>query len=248
MPVYRQQKKRVLLLVATGVVSLLALFFMQPLAQSLAYHDFSDQQSLFGINNFWNVISNIPFLLVGVAGLGLCIGNADLGERLSWGILFASVSFVAFGSSYYHLSPDNATLVWDRLPMAIAFMGLFVALLSEYADDRAQKYLLVPFLALGVFAVGYWAIFDDLRFYIWVQFFPLVSIVLMLLLFDGRYDQKLYIWVALFFYVLAKWLEYADDQIYIATGELIGGHPIKHLMSAAGIFLLYKMLQQRRLA
>ncbi|MBT3812899.1 MAG: hypothetical protein HOE45_04700 [Gammaproteobacteria bacterium] len=37
---------------------------------------------------------------------------------------------VAAGSSYYHWNPNNQTLVWDRLPMTICFMSLFVALLG----------------------------------------------------------------------------------------------------------------------
>ena len=32
------------------------------------YHRFADQQTLLGIPNFWNVVSNLPFILVGAVG------------------------------------------------------------------------------------------------------------------------------------------------------------------------------------
>ena len=42
-----------------------------PEKPNLAYHHFADQRSLLGIPNFSDVTSNLPFLLVGVAGLWL---------------------------------------------------------------------------------------------------------------------------------------------------------------------------------
>jgi hypothetical protein len=35
-------------------------------------------------------------------------------ERRAGFLLIAAVALVAFGSGYYHLWPDNETLVWDR--------------------------------------------------------------------------------------------------------------------------------------
>src|SRR6516225_2480418 len=38
-------------------------------SDSQTYHQFADQRELFGIPNFWNVISNLPFVAVGAVGL-----------------------------------------------------------------------------------------------------------------------------------------------------------------------------------
>ncbi len=130
--------------------------------------------------------------------------------------------------------------------MAVGFMGLFVALLSEYVDPRAQKYLLLPLLVLGVGAVGTWALTDDLRLYVWVQFFPLVSILLLLTLFTSRHDQKPYLWGTIVLYIVAKWLEMVDDKLYSLTDNMLAGHPLKHLVAAAGITLLYLMIKHRK--
>ena len=230
------------------VLSLVAIFSLAPLPQDQSYHQFAGEKELFGLVNFWNVISNIPFLLIGLAGIGLCARACEFEARLSWLVFFIAVTLVAFGSIWYHLHPDDMTLVWDRLPMAVGFMALFVALLSEYVDFRAQKTLLLPCVALGVGAVFLWGMSGDLRLYVWVQLFPLLIIVILLLFYKSRYPQKAYIAAALGLYVLAKGLELADHQIYELNGQLFAGHPLKHLVAAAGITLLYKMLKERKRA
>ena len=45
--------------------------FINPVSQPQNYYNFSDKNNYFGISNFWNVISNIPFLIVGFYGLVL---------------------------------------------------------------------------------------------------------------------------------------------------------------------------------
>ena len=95
---------------------------MQPIAQNQAYHDFADRGQFLGIPNLFAVISNIPFLLVGIAGLRYCRSSLLLSYRLAWVIFFAGVAIISAGSAWYHLNPNNDTLVWDRLPMTIAFI------------------------------------------------------------------------------------------------------------------------------
>jgi hypothetical protein len=61
----------VAILLGATVVSVLGLFFLPPIPQDQAYHQLADQRAIFGIPNFWNVVSNLPFLLIGAAGLRL---------------------------------------------------------------------------------------------------------------------------------------------------------------------------------
>ena len=51
------------------LISLAGLMLLPPLLQNQGYHGFADQRTLFGIPNFWNVFSNLPFIVVGAAGL-----------------------------------------------------------------------------------------------------------------------------------------------------------------------------------
>ena len=92
-----------------------------------------------------------------------------------------------------------------------------------------------------------WGLYDDLRLYAWVQFFPLLTIVILLVFYRSQYSQKNYIAGALGLYVLARLLELGDHQIFDFTGQIVAGHPIKHLVAAGGVLLLYRMIKQRAL-
>lgn len=213
--------------------------------QDLAYHHFADRRVMLGLPNFLNVASNLAFLLVGWAGVAFCIGGRGQGAILSWAVLFLGAALVAVGSAYYHWAPDNASLVWDRLPMTVGFMGLFVALLSEHIHERLERLLLLPALVIGAASVAWWHYADDLRFYAWVQLMPLVTISLLIALFPGRYTHRRCLVYGLVGYLLAKAAEAFDPQIYAATGELLSGHTLKHLLAALALLLVYLMLRRR---
>jgi len=237
---------RHLLMAIIVVGSLLGILLLQPFGQNPNYHDFADKRAFFGISNFLDVASNLAFLIVGFAGLRICRGN-NLGNlRNAWIVLFAGVTLVSVGSAYYHLNPNNQTLVWDRLPMTIGFMGLFAALLGEYISERLGAFLLVPAILLGLSSVVYWHWFDDLRFYIWVQLIPLLTIPVIMILYRAKYSHQWMLLAALGCYALAKITELGDSQIFALSQNLISGHTIKHLLSAVGCLFILLMLQKRK--
>lgn len=234
-------------LAALFIGSLLGILSLAPIAQDAAYHAFADTRAFAGIPNFLDVVSNLPFLLVGVLGVRFCLREKPGAVRSAWLVLFAGVALVSIGSAWYHWQPTNATLVWDRLPMTVAFMGLFVALLAEYVGRRLAVFLLVPAIALGMASVLYWHWTDDLRPYVWVQFFPLLIIPALMLLFRNGYSHQWLLLAALGWYVLAKVAELNDQAIFSGTRELISGHSAKHLLAAAGSYSILLMLQRREL-
>ena len=59
----------VLFLYGLMIVTLAALLPIPPLLQNQDYHQFADQREVLGIPNFWNVVSNLPFIAVGAVGL-----------------------------------------------------------------------------------------------------------------------------------------------------------------------------------
>ncbi len=236
---------RQLLTVLVVVGSLALLMSQKPFGQSAEYHNFADKRAFFGIPNFLDVASNFAFLIVGIAGLSVCFRNRLGSLRNAWIILFAGVTLVSVGSAYYHLNPNNQTLVWDRLPMTIGFMGLFVALLGEYISERLGG-LLVPALLLGGASVLYWHWFDDLRFYIWVQLIPLLTIPVVMISYRARYSHQWMLLAALGCYALAKISEVGDENIFRWSQGIISGHTIKHLLSALGCLFILLMLQKRK--
>jgi hypothetical protein len=234
------------ILVLLMLGSLFTVMSLEPIPQNLAYHDFADQRKFLGIPNVLDVISNLAFLLVGVLGLRYCI-RADLGVgRLAWIVLFAGVSLVSVGSAYYHWAPSNETLLWDRFPMAVGFMCLFVALLGEYVNRRLPRWVLTPAVVVGIASVLYWHWTDDLRPYVWVQLFPLLTIPAVMLLFRPRYTHAWLLLVSLGLYMLAKVTEHFDASIFELTRQVVSGHSMKHVLAAASCYSILVMLQKRR--
>ncbi len=225
------------------LLSIISIFIINPIQQDLAYHLFSDTRKLFGIKNFFDVASSLPFLLVGLIGLKDVISHWHSNKSWTWLILFSSVCLVSIGSAYYHLNPSNETLVWDRLPMAVGFMSLFVLVIGDYINIKIQNILLVPMCLLGIFSVLYWQSTDDLRIYIWVQFASMTLILVILCLHTPNTFQTKYLVYALIFYLLSKLTEYFDNEIFNYLSMTISGHTIKHLLSAIGTFYFYMLMK-----
>jgi ceramidase len=222
-----------------AAVSLAGLLMVPLIPQSQIYHAFADQRTLCGVPNFWNVASNLPFILVGALGLW------KVRQGLSASIFFLGVFLTGFGSSYYHWAPNDWGLFWDRLPMTFAFMAILANVIEERVDERAGKLLLWPLVALGVASLLVWMKFDDLRLYAWVQFFPVIVLPLMLWLLPPKYTGTWLWFVALGFYVLAKLLEHYDAVVYTALG-VMSGHPIKHVAAAVACYVIYLMFRTRK--
>jgi hypothetical protein len=247
-------------IVAAGLVACLLLFTAEPWPQSLDYHRFKDDRTLLGLPNALNVLSNLPFLVVGAWGLWYLLAGAgsELGrafrtsaERWPFVALFAGVALTGFGSSIYHLDPNNARLVWDRLPMAIGFMGLIDALIAERISPRLAIWMLPPLLALGVGSVWQWHWTErhgrgDLRLYFFVQGYALFFALVVPLLYPPRYTRTADWYIALGLYALAKVCEALDGPIYTALGRVVSGHTLKHLLGAASTYWLLHMLKARR--
>ena len=159
------------------------------------------------------------------------------------------VLLTAFGSSYYHLAPDNARLVWDRLPMTIVFMSMVAAVIMERVSVPAGLWLLPLLLAIGAGSVVQWHLSEvhghgDLRFYAAVQIYS-AAVLLLALLMPARYTRSSDFAVIAAFYLLAKILETANRQIF-EVGHIVSGHTLKHLAAAAAGYWILRMLQRRR--
>ena len=231
--------KPLLIFLGLMVASLAALPLLPPIPQDQSYHHFADARALLGIPNVWNVISNLPFIAVGAVGLARCRNDAATIA------IFVGILLTGFGSSYYHWSPNDSTLFWDRLPMALAFMAILASVVEERVDAKAGAVLLWPLLAIGVFSLLLWRWSGDLRLYGWVQFFPCLALPLMFLLLPPKYTGTSYWIVAAAFYALAKLLEHFDGSIY-ATGQVVSGHTLKHLAAAAACFAILRHFQTRK--
>jgi hypothetical protein len=249
--------RHVWILVALGCAAF-ALWSRPAIPQDPAYHRMADERSALGVSNWLNVVSNAPFALVGGLGLLATLRRRDDGAPvfedpwLHWpyAAVFLGTAVTALGSSYYHLAPDNARLVWDRLPMTLVCMGLVTAVVAECVDVRLARRLFLPLAVAAAGSVGYWRWTElrgvgDLRPYALAQYGSLLAIVLLLALYRGRFRDARYLAAGLCAYGVAKILELADAPVYAASGHVVSGHTLKHLVAAVSLGLIAAMVHRR---
>lgn len=247
-------RARALLLIT--IACLIAAVALPAMPQPLSYHAFADCRALFGVANFFNVGSNLPFLAAGAWGLSLVLGGGgqflDTREQLPYLVFFLGALLTCFGSAYYHLAPDNTRLVWDRLPMTLGFSGLVAAAIAERFDTTLGLRSLWPLLMVGIITVLYWyaterALAGNVMPYGVFQGWSVLVIVLLIALFPAtRYTHGRYLAWAAVFYGLAKVFEALDLQIYRLLGGWLSGHSIKHVLAAVGVFAIVWQLRLRQ--
>jgi len=232
---------------AAPALILLAGAFVPPISQDASYHNFADQRTIWGIPNFWNVASNVAFLIAAALGAWVLrsrFTDLEVWQRTARRIVLGATVLVALGSAYYHLTPSAATLFWDRLPMTIVFMSIFALMLGELIHDKAGRKSLFPLLAAGVASALAWKMTGDLRWYAMVQFYPMIAIASLLIFRGSRCSARGSVVAMIVLYAAAKILELSDQSLggVIATG----GHPWKHVFAAAA--LACYMIPSRRKA
>ncbi len=236
-------------LAAAGAAGLL---LVPPIEQDPAYHAFADDRTLLGVPRLMDVVSNAPILLAGGAGRGA--GRRARGGRgadrpgravtTSWAGFCLAIAATGLGSAWYHLAPADTTMVWDRLPLAVAFMAFFSAMVGERVGPRAGAALLPVLVAFGAGSVLWWgagaaAGAGDLRPYVFAQYYPLAAVPVVLLLLPGGRGGARAVAAAAGWYAAAKAFEHFDRETFSALG-FVSGHTIKHLLSAAAVVALLR--------
>jgi hypothetical protein len=208
--------ERVLLMVC---LALLALALFGPDAsQPPHYHEFADRRALLGLPFAADVLSNVAFLAVGLAGVVFLVAyprRALTNVQRAMSILFiAGLVFTAFASGWYHLHPDDAGLAIDRGGMAIAFAGLLGLAAAGRVSERAGAALGLAVLLAAPLAIKYWMASGNILPWGVLQFGGMALILVILA------------------YAAAKLFELNDEAVYQLTGHLVSGHTLKHVFAA----------------
>lgn len=242
-----------LLPTALTLAATLAVIFHGPVAQLAHYHDFAEQQTMLGIPHAQDVLSNLPFALVGLWGLFALGARRDHPTAArGWAgymLFFAALVLTALGSSWYHLAPDNTRLIFDRLPIALACGGLLAAVQAETTKLRSSTFSATLLAVAAIASVGWWALTDyilegDLRFYLLLQAGPIVLIPLWQAIYRAPKRDRIAFALAILCYALAKLAEFADHQILAILGT-VSGHTLKHLLAALGAAIVTWEVTQR---
>lgn len=231
------------------VVLLVVMGFIDPIAQSHDYHHFIDTRSIdlggIFIPRAADVLSSLAFVLVGLAGIAL-ISRFDPQQQSALGIFFVGLILTGMGSAAYHWVPNDQTLVWDRLPMMMAFSGALGAIATERLGREPGLHWMLSWLYLGSLAIALWLIGDDLRLWVIVQMGGVILIGLWMINppVNGRAHRLPWQWLIVA-YVLAKGFEINDAALWRMTEGAVSGHTLKHLVAAAGLVpvLVFAALQ-----
>jgi hypothetical protein len=250
--------QRVSVLIALFIIGLVGVFALDPIPQDPNYHRFADTRSFLGIPNFNDVVSNAGFAVVGALGAFVTAGGmrrdifVQPADARPYVVFFIAVALVSLGSAYYHWAPSNDRLLWDRLPMSIAFMAFCSAIIADRIDAKAGNGWLLPVLVgLGLLSLVYWVWTEslgsgDLRFYGLVQFYPMLALPVVCWLFpEHRYPAGRYLVWVIAWYGLSKVLELLDGAVFDLLGHTVSGHTLKHLAAAVATFVVLRFLLAR---
>lgn len=241
--------ERLLLLACTALLSLAVA--LPPMAQPAHLHDFADQRLLWGIPCAFDVLSNLPFAIAGVLGLlalrRLPADGVPPPQRAAAALFFAGLLVTAAGSAWYHLSPDDPGLAIDRAAMAVAFAGLLGLLAATRVSDRAGWGLSCALLVLGPASAWTWYASGNVVPWAVVQFGG-IALVLLVLAVTRPLPGALHVrWaMVLLAYGAAKLLEVNDLPVFEASGELLSGHTLKHVVAAFAAWPVIAAVAARR--
>ncbi|MFN5133152.1 MAG: ceramidase domain-containing protein [Candidatus Fonsibacter sp.] len=232
------------------IILLLLAIFLPAIAQNQNYHNFADQRTFFGIKNVSNTLSNLAFVIVGLWGLINFYKNKYVKISNAFSVLlnlfFITIILTGLGSSYYHLSPNDFTLVFDRLALSLVFAVVLAMLASIRISERSGFHTLAELIILAPLSVLLWNYNGNLTPYAVLQFGGIIIIVLTLLLTNAQKQSPCFASLIIL-YGFAKLAEFYDVEIFKLSQNLISGHTLKHLIGALAVLIFILPLHKNKI-
>ncbi|MEX8192167.1 hypothetical protein [Comamonas guangdongensis] len=234
-----------------AMVLLLVLALVLPaVPQPAHYHAFADQRGWAGWPHAAGVLSNLGFVLAGCMGLVSLrrVGAARMGgtARAMCMLFFVGLLSSGAGSAVYHWAPQDGSLVWDRLGMSLAFAGLLGLAVQTRLDDASARATAASVLLAAPLGVLIWARTGNVLPWALVQAGGMLLVGGLAFLAPRRRALPLGLGWVLGLYALAKLLELSDAAVFAATGGLVSGHSLKHVMAAAAAWPVLQALRKLR--
>ncbi|AOW14859.1 hypothetical protein LPB72_20745 [Hydrogenophaga crassostreae] len=211
-------------------------------------HPFVDARAWAGIPNALDVLSNAPLALVGGWGLAVLkragaaafhINTYQALRVFSWGLVFTAV-----GSSVYHWAPDAQGLVFDRLGMAVIFAGALGLAMAERVGALIARNTLLAMLLVGCLSAVMPLVHGNVLPWVVVQFGGMAFMAWAALRKPLPTALGVSLGGLLALYALAKAFEMGDAGVFHATGGLVSGHSLKHLVAALAAWPVMRAMRQ----
>ena len=231
---------------AAGVLVLLAL--LPPVCRGPGFHHYADERAWLGLPNAADVLTNLPFVLVGLAGLALA-PRVPARDRLGVRLLFGGFVLLGLGSGAYHLYRTDLTLVLDWLPIALVLAWLSALVITDRVGARAGRVAgwILPAAAVAsvlVWWLGGGTAGGDMRWYVGLQLSLVAAVPVIVLLYPRGALGTRELWLAVACFGAARVVNKADGWLLDHVG--LSGHSCKHLV--AGLAAYFVLCSVRRAA
>jgi 1-acyl-sn-glycerol-3-phosphate acyltransferase len=218
--------------------------FSPSVAELDGYIHFADQREALGLPRAMDVLSNLPFLLVGLYGLSVVARTTNPIKPFAVAF-FVGLVVTSMGSAWFHLHPlEHGRLAIDRLGMLVAFCGLIGLATALKVSLRAGYFVSIFVAVAGLVSVHIsnstgnalpWAI---------VQFGGLALVLWFASIKNTKNQPVLNLWWVVVVYAAAKALEMADQPVFDWTRQVISGHSLKHIVASLAAWPVIAMLSR----
>lgn len=231
-------------LAAVVLAPLILVAMMHPVIRGAGFHVYADQRTTLGIPHIGDVLSNLPFVIVGLFGMWHARDITGLPRGLVLAF-FASVACIGLGSGLYHLTPSDATLAVDWLPIALT-ASLMVALLVHDRIDPTLGWIVTAVAtAASVGSIAWWWFTLDARWYGLVQLTSIALVPVIVILYPRGRLERGWLLAGVACFVLAR-LVHAQDRALLDASGVISGHTLKHLLAASATWCVLRSLPRPR--
>jgi hypothetical protein len=240
------------LLALAGVVvaAAIAAIVSPAITRGSSFHTYADQRTWLGLPHAGDVLSNLPFVLAGAAGLARLAAVASLPS-----LVFVAIAGVGLGAGAYHVEPSDAALAFDWGPIVLTLAFLAALVIGDRIDRAAGAAAAVVFPAVAITTVAAWYLDGgtgappgDMRWYVITQA-TLVAIVAFGSLIPATTSapatlHRGWILAGVAGFLAARGLAAADRILLDAVG--LSGHSLKHVALGGAALCLVRGVPSAR--
>lgn len=219
-------------------------------------YDYSDQRTLFGLHNFFNIIANIPLLLLGIAGVIMLLLNpikqwmviVHRSEYGVWYCFFFGIALLAINSIRFHLEPqNNAYAIYDTVALLLILMSLMIYAIGERLHHYVY-YLMPIILCLLAVATALLETYliPILSWMLYGGIFLFCLMIEVIKAFHATYQPNHYKRWIMGWLVIGAVLAFYDQAVYYLLGQSISGHALGKISVALSLYYFLVFLCHRK--